>query len=213
MPDVQLLLIAKAPVPGRVKTRLCPPATPVQAAAVAAAALADTVAALSATPAARRTIVLSGRYRVPDGWHASAQRGDGLARRLANGFRDTALRGTASLLVGMDTPQVTPDLLAGAAAALQAFDAVLGPAADGGWWALGLREPSHAGALVGVPMSTEDTGARTLEALRGRGLRIGLLPELRDVDTADDAHAVAALCRHGRFAAAVAAHLPAGVAQ
>ena len=62
-------------------------------------------------------------------------------------------------------------------------------------------------------MSTEDTGARTLEALRGRGLRIGLLPELRDVDTADDAHAVAALCRHGRFAAAVAAHLPAGVAQ
>src|SRR5438876_6733686 len=61
--SVQLLLMAKAPVAGRVKTRLCPPATPVQAARVAAAALADTIGVLSATPAGRRTIVLSGRYR------------------------------------------------------------------------------------------------------------------------------------------------------
>jgi glycosyltransferase A (GT-A) superfamily protein (DUF2064 family) len=211
MGGVQLLLIAKAPVPGLVKTRLCPPATPAQAAAVAAAALADTVDALTATPAVRRTIVLSGRWPVPDGWHATPQRGDGLARRLANGFHDTTLPGTGSLLVGMDTPQLTPNLMAGAAAALCGFDAVLGLAADGGWWALGLREPSHARVLTGVPMSTVDTGARTLEALLGNGLRVGLLPELRDVDTAGDAHAVAALCRRGRFAAAVAAHLPAGV--
>jgi len=213
MPDVQLLLIAKAPVPGRVKTRLCPPATPVQAAAVAAAALADTVDALSVTPAVRRTIVLSGRYRVPAGWYGTAQRGDGLAQRLANGFRDTALPGTAALLVGMDTPQLTPELLAGAAVALRGFDAVLGPAADGGWWALGLREPLHARVLTAVPMSTVDTGTMTLRALRGMGLRVAQLPELRDVDTAADAHAVAALCPGGRFAAAVAAHLPVTVSR
>ena len=53
----------------------------------------------------------------------------------------------------------------------------------------------------------------TLRALRGMGLRVALLPELRDVDTAADAHAVAALCPDGRFAAAVAAHLPVTVSR
>ena len=80
---------------------------------------------------------------------------------------------------------------------------MLGPAADGGWWALGLREPAHAVALWTVPMSMPDTGERTLAALRARGLGVALLPTLRDVDTAADAHAVAALCPGGRFAAAV----------
>ena len=119
-----------------------------------------------------------------------------------HGFADTAT-GTPSLLVGMDTPQLTPGLLADAADALRRSDAVLGPAADGGWWALGLREPAHAVALWTVPMSMPDTGERTLAALRARGLGVALLPTLRDVDTAADAHAVAALCPGGRFAAAV----------
>ncbi len=213
MTGVQLLLMAKAPVPGLVKTRLCPPATPVQAATIAAAALADTVDALAATPAVRHTIVLSGRWTVPPGWRTVPQRGDRLARRLVHGYADTALPGTASLLVGMDTPQVTPDLLASAVSTLDSADAVFGPAADGGWWALGLREPAHAVALWSVPTSKPDTGERTLAALRRRGLRVALLPTLRDVDTAADALAVAARCPGGRFAAAVDAHLPARVAR
>src|SRR5438067_12260859 len=106
--SVQLLLMAKAPVAGRVKTRLCPPATPVQAARVAAAALADTITVLAATPATRRTIVLYGRYRQPPGWYTVRQYGTGLAHRLTNAFLDVALPRTASVLVGMDTPQLTP---------------------------------------------------------------------------------------------------------
>jgi uncharacterized protein len=62
--NVQLLLFAKAPEAGRVKTRLCPPATPEQAAAIAEAAIADTVDVLSATPAVRRTVVLCGQWPV-----------------------------------------------------------------------------------------------------------------------------------------------------
>jgi uncharacterized protein len=209
--NAQLLVIAKAPVPGQVKTRLCPPCTPAQAAAIAAAALADTVAAVAATPAVRHTIVHHGQLAAPAGWHRVPQRGEGLAARLANGFADTALPGTASLLVGMDTPQVTPDLLTAVAAGLADHDVVLGPAYDGGWWALALRDPFHAQALGGVPMSTVDTGVLTVAALAARGLRVGYGPTLRDVDTASDALAVAAQCPRGAFAESVRRHVPLGV--
>jgi rSAM/selenodomain-associated transferase 1 len=201
--------LAKAPVPGQVKTRLCPPASPVQAAVIAAAALADTIDTLSATPATHRTIVLSGQCPAPAGWRTVAQRGTGLAARLVHAYADTARPDTASLLVGMDTPQLTVELLTAAFVTLHdGADAVLGPAADGGWWTLGLREPANASVLHTVPMSSPDTAARTLAALRARGLAIVLLPVLRDVDTAEDAHAVAAEHPRGRFAAAVHAHLP-----
>jgi uncharacterized protein len=208
MVSAQLLVIAKAPVPGRVKTRLCPPCTHEQAAAVAGAALADTLAAVAATPAVRRTIVLCGQWRPPAGWSVVPQRGDGLAERLANGFADTALRGIASLLIGMDTPQVTPDLLRTTASGLGSADAVLGPADDGGWWTLALRDPGHAEALRGVPMSTPETAERTAAALRRRGLRIRYGPPLRDVDTATDAWHVAERYGPPAFTAAVRRHVP-----
>jgi uncharacterized protein len=207
----QLLVIAKAPVPGRVKTRLCPPCTPYQAAQVAAAALADTLTAGRATPATRHTIILCGQWTPPPGWYPVTQRGDGLADRLANGFADTAQAGTGSVLIGMDTPQVTARLLASVAAGLDDADAVLGPARDGGWWALALRDPSHAQALRAVPMSTVDTGAATLAALRQRGLRVRLAEPLRDVDTAGDAWQVAGQCTGGTFADAVRRHVPQAV--
>jgi rSAM/selenodomain-associated transferase 1 len=209
----QLLLIAKAPVPGRVKTRLCPPCTPRQAATLAAAALADTVATLNATPAARRTLVLSGAVAgphrapgglVPDGWRCVAQAGDGLGERLANAFADTALPGTAAVLVGMDTPQLTVALLSAAATLLDDADAVLGHAEDGGWWGLGLRDPAAARVLRDVPMSTAETGARTGAALRALGLRVTTLPRLRDVDTWPDAEAAGAATPHSRFATTLA---------
>ncbi|BCJ32335.1 TIGR04282 family arsenosugar biosynthesis glycosyltransferase [Actinocatenispora sera] len=209
----QLLVIAKWPAPGRVKTRLCPPATPTQAARIAAAALDDTLATVWATPADRRTLVAAGEphpdHPVP---HAArfpvvAQHGEGLAERLAHAFTDTARPDTAAVLVGMDTPQLRVAQLTAASTALHTADAVLGPAADGGWWLLGLRRPADAVALLGVPMSTSDTGAATLAALRRRGLRVALLETLRDVDTAADARAVAPHCGRGRFAAAVDSQL------
>jgi rSAM/selenodomain-associated transferase 1 len=207
MTDV--LLLAKTPQPGRVKTRLCPPCTPEQAARVAAAALADTIDAVTAAPVARRTLVVDGPLAAPPGWARVPQRGAGLGARLADAFADTRRAGTSSLLIGMDTPQVTADRLARAAALLRTADAVLGLAEDGGWWALGLTEPGHAAVLRDIPTSLPTTGARTLVALRRRGLRVATLPLLRDVDTAADAHAVAALCPPGsRFAAAVARDVP-----
>jgi uncharacterized protein len=205
---VQLLVLAKTPVPGKVKTRLCPPYTPEQAARIAAAALDDTVDTVDATPAAARVLVVDGDRAAPAGWNRVAQRGDGLGPRLANAYQDSAVPGLASLLIGMDTPQVSAELLGQAVRELAAdgVDAVLGPATDGGWWALGLRDPAHATVLRTVPMSTAETGSLTLTALREQGLRVVTLPVLTDVDTAADAHTVAALCPAGsRFPALITA--------
>jgi len=191
-----LLIIAKEPVPGRVKTRLVPPCTHEQAASLAEAALTDTLRAVLMTPARRRVLVLEGRpgQWLPPGFDVVAQCGGPLDERLAGAFG--AVRGPA-LLIGMDTPQVTPGLLT---VDWQAADAVFGPAADGGFWALGLRVPDPA-LLRGVPMSTMRTGAIQRARLVAAGLRVADLPQLRDVDTAADAVAVARLAPQSSFAA------------
>lgn len=202
-----LLVIAKEPVPGRVKTRLTPPYTPAQAASIAEAALADTLDAVVRARARRRVLVLDGKPgRIPGGFEVIPQRGDGLDERLANAFADVAGAGPA-VLVGMDTPQVTPALLDEASRKLATCDAVFGPAGDGGFWLLGLRRPDPR-LLRGVPMSRPDTGACQLERLRG--LRVATLPTLTDVDTAADAVRVAAQAPRTRFAAAVRDREPAG---
>lgn len=202
--QVHLLVLAKAPVAGRVKTRLSPPYTPAQAALLAEAALRDTLAAVAATPAVARTVVLDGAPGgwLPEGFAVLPQRGDGLDERLAAAYDDAwSLAPAPLLLVGMDTPQVAPALLADAAGQLLAdgTGAVLGLAGDGGWWALGLRRPD-ASLLLGVPMSTDGTGAAQRTRLAGAGLHVTLLPELTDVDDADDARVVAAQCPGSRFA-------------
>ncbi|SDS72851.1 TIGR04282 family arsenosugar biosynthesis glycosyltransferase [Actinoplanes derwentensis] len=210
MSAAQILVMAKAPVPGRVKTRLCPPCTPGQAAVIAAAALADTIDTVATAASGARILVVDGAYPVPAGWTTVAQRGGPLGDRLANAFADTRAPGTATVLIGMDTPQLTADHLDRALRLLSGVDAVLGPADDGGWWALGLRDPGHAEILRAIPTSTPATGRQTLTALRRRGLRLHLLPPLRDVDTAADAYEVAARCpADSRFARAVATELPA----
>ncbi|WP_433461315.1 TIGR04282 family arsenosugar biosynthesis glycosyltransferase [Spirillospora sp. CA-128828] len=202
-PAADLIVIAKEPVPGRVKTRLTPAYTPAEAAALAEASLRDTLAAVAAAPAARRILALAGTPGpwLPDGFTVIAQRGRGLDERLAAAF-DDAWRGRPLVLIGMDTPQVTPDLLGRAGRELAHRDAVFGPAADGGFWLLGLRRPD-ARLLRGVPMSRPGTGAVQLARLRAAGLDVGLLPELTDVDTPADARAVAKAAAGGRFAAAV----------
>ena len=199
----QLLILAKHPVPGRVKTRLCPPCTPDQAATIAAAALRDTIDAVRRTRVHRRVLALDADSTVDD-FAVIRQRGAGLGERIAHAFADTTAGGSGPVLqLGMDTPQVRPAMLAEALDQLSYVDAVLGPAEDGGWWALGLRDPAHAAALTDVPMSTPDTGRLTVEALRRRALRIQFLPTLRDVDTFTDATAVAATVPESHFAHAV----------
>jgi rSAM/selenodomain-associated transferase 1 len=205
MESVALLVLAKEPLPGRAKTRLTPPYTPQQAAQLASAALRDTLDVVSRTPAARKVLVFDGDGRDwrPPGFELIPQRGAGLAERLGAAF--AAVRGPA-LLIGMDTPQLTSALLLDAMRALadRDVDAVLGPALDGGYWSVGLRRWIP-GAFAGVPMSSPLTLPRQRARLRELGLRIREQRPLQDVDTVEDARAVAAAAPHTRFARAMAA--------
>jgi rSAM/selenodomain-associated transferase 1 len=202
--DVSLIVIAKEPLPGKAKTRLIPDLGPEGAAAVAEACLADTLWAVAEAPARRRVLVLDGEPGpwLPDaGFEVIPQREGGLAERLTGAFADSGA--SPAVLVGMDTPQITAGLLADAEAALteDGVDAVLGPASDGGYWAIGLRDVG-AGTFAGVPMSAGDTGERQRERLRELGLRWTELEQLRDIDTVEDARAVAAIAPWTRFAQA-----------
>jgi glycosyltransferase A (GT-A) superfamily protein (DUF2064 family) len=190
-----LLVIAKEPRPGQVKTRLTPPFTPQEAAALAEASLADTLRTVAATPATRRVLVLDGTPGdwLPPGFDVVPQCVGGLDERLADAF--SRCSGPA-LLIGMDTPQVTPELLT---VDFASCDAYFGPAEDGGFWALGLADPDPA-LLRGVPMSAPETGAVQRARLLTAGLRVRNLPRLRDVDTARDAELVASTAPYGRFA-------------
>lgn len=198
-----LIVIAKAPVAGRSKTRLCPPCTPEQAAELARAALEDTLAAVLATPARRRVLVLDGEREswLPEGLEILAQRGDGLGERLAAAFEDV---GEAAFLVGMDTPQLTEAHLTSGLEGLARAASVFAPADDGGYWGIGLRTPDEQ-VFAGVPMSADDTGSRQRERLVALGLGVVDLPGLLDVDTITDARAVARSAPHTRFARGLAA--------
>lgn len=202
----QVVVIAKEPVPGRVKTRLTPPFSPAEAATLAEAALADTLAAVAMTPVSRRLLALEGTAGdwLPPGFDVVRQRGAGLDERLAAAFADAhATLPLPMVLIGMDTPQVTPELLADAAATLVCgdADAVFGPAADGGFWLLGLRRPDRS-LLAGVPMSRPDTGRVQLDRLAEAALRVAAVAELTDVDTVREAELVARAIPGSAFAAA-----------
>jgi uncharacterized protein len=174
MTAATIIVIAKSPVAGRVKTRLCPPCTPAEAAHIAAAALADTLAVVAETPATAHVLALDGR---PGPW-------------VPDGF--------------VIVPQVSVEQLVSAGEVLNRpqFDAVIAPARDGGWWAIGLRRADPR-VFVGVPMSTADTCRDQLARLDLLGYRTAILDTLRDVDTFADVVDVARTVPGSRFAAAV----------
>jgi uncharacterized protein len=199
-----VMCIAKTPQPGRSKTRLCPPLSPQEASEVAWASLLDSLDAVAAVPAARHVLVLDGDEGpwIPPCFEVIPQRGLGLAERLAAAFTDVD---ADAVVIAMDTPQVTGDMLASALAVLDRGDSVFGPAADGGYWLIGLRRHvSPIAVFHDIPMSQATTGASQLARLDSLGLRTHHLDTLRDIDVFDDLHAVAASCEGTRLAALVA---------
>lgn len=208
---MHVTVIAKAPIPGRVKSRLCPPCSPEQAAAIAAAALADTFDALDSVRdhiggvPVDRYLLLDGEPQewMPRRFRPVRQRGEGLAERLRNGFADLG----AGAIVGMETPHVA-HLLDRALDVLAAGTDVLGLAEDGGYWMIGLCAEALSAlddVFCDVPMSAANTGRVQLERLHQLGRPVELLALARDLDTFDDLRAVAQMRAPGRLGVLAAA--------
>jgi rSAM/selenodomain-associated transferase 1 len=201
--EVTLVVIAKAPVAGRVKTRLCPPCTHEEAAEIALAALSDTLRTVASVPAARHVLVLDGDVGawMAEPYEVVPQCDGGLDRRLAAAFEHV---GGPALLVGMDTPHLRRSSLEHAIGLLSSpgVDAVLGPADDGGFWTIGLRS-SRPELFHGVPMSDPDTGAEQLRRLTHWGLTVAMAETMDDIDTFDRALQAADLAPDRLFASAV----------
>ena len=205
---MHVTIIAKAPIPRRVKTRLCPPCTHLQAAEIAAAGLADTFEAVEATTAGttlRRVLLLDGERPAftPAAFDVVAQRGDGLQQRLRNGFSDLG----PGLIVGMETPQAAARLGEAVRWLRRGVD-VIGLATDGGYWALGLSSVdagSLRGIFDGVPMSRSHTGLTQLRRLHRLGRPVRLLSMARDLDSIEDLYAVAGRNQRGRLGAVASA--------
>ena len=193
MNDLTVAIVAKECVPGRVKTRLTPPLLPEEA-----ASLDDTIDLVRSLPVARRILFFAGRvaHEHRDLEVMPQPEGD-LDARLGHLF--DAVDGPL-LLIGMDTPQLTRAHIAEPVRSWpDDVDGYLGPAEDGGFWALAMREPD--GSLIrGVSMSTSSTGREQRRRLTQAGLRVRDLAVVRDVDRADDARRVAEDAPGGRFA-------------
>lgn len=218
-----VLVMAKVPRPGQVKTRLATTVGDVAAARLALAALLDTLEACEEVfPPGRRYLALTGtragalsgdldeidpsagrnlRERL-DGWVVLEQRGAGLGARIENAHRDVHAAASAPVVqIGMDTPHLTPDLLRAIAALVAEGRPVLGRAEDGGWWVLASVTASDTDGLTEVPMSTARTGARTWDFLCRNGRDVAAAPAMRDVDDAADARLVASAAPGTLFAA------------
>lgn len=181
-----LLIMAKAPQIGQVKTRLCPPLTLAQACQCHEAFLLDTLGLV-------RNAKLGGMvaYSGSSTWFSShcpdferfEQQGEGLAERLIHGFQKifSLQQHRPVLCIGSDSPHLPLDTLKTATKLLENCDVVFGPALDGGYYLVGMHQFHD--LFTGMPMSTDRLFQETLERCQRLQLRVGLLPSLRDLDT------------------------------
>ncbi len=188
-----LVVVAKQPEPGRVKTRLSPPLSPDEAAALAQALLDDTVRACLSVTGADLFLGYASSSGSSD-WFAARfpcagllPQGEGdLGARMARLFESVLGAHAAAVLVGADLPLLTAARIEAALDALTTpGSVVLGPALDGGYYLVGLRRPQPA-LFAPMAWSTPGVLAETLQRARGAGLSATLLPPERDLDTPSD---------------------------
>ena len=196
MSHTALLVFAKVPEPGRVKTRLVPQLTPQQAAEIHRACLEDTVRAAGAVPGARPWLMvapskeppqrLSAALNLGRGWRVEPQRGRHLGERLQHAFAQRFREGASKVLVvGTDTPWMGRERLARAIAWLDRAPAVLGPCDDGGYYLAGARRLVPQ-IFRGIPWGTSRVLEATLRALELAGAKYLLLPRDFDLDRPED---------------------------
>jgi uncharacterized protein len=190
---VVIAVMARYPYAGEVKTRLAPRLDGAERATVYRALLADKLRQLDGVSRCARAIAFTPaahepwfRALVGPGYTLIAQPEGPLGARVVAVFDALLAQASGAILCDSDTPDLPPDHLAEAARALEdGADLVLGPAADGGYYLVGLRRPTPA-LFEHIEWSSPRTRAQTLAAAARLGLRVALLPEWYDVDEPDD---------------------------
>ena len=203
MPTSALVIFAKAPIAGQVKTRLCPPLTPDEAATLHGSFVLDTLERTKAAVATLKlpldrylacapssTLVFFRIMEERQGVKLLDQVGEDLGARMAHVFETLFARDYQRVfIVGTDTPSLPLEQYQQAIMLLETHDLVLGPALDGGYYLIGLNQPAP-GLFTGIPWSTDQVLALTQGKARALGLTTALLAPWRDVDTIDDLQAL-----------------------
>jgi len=182
-PPPRIVIFARWPEPGRVKTRLAGTHGEQGAARIYRRLLDHTLAVARESGLPVELCVTgapSAQFEKEFGpGLAVSEQGEGdLGARMAR-VKPPAL------VIGSDLPALSPGLLREAAKALESHEAVIGPARDGGYWLIGLREPMP-WLFAGMPWSTAEVLPQTLARLAARGIAPALLAELADIDTPED---------------------------
>ncbi|MCA9473405.1 MAG: TIGR04282 family arsenosugar biosynthesis glycosyltransferase [Nitrospirales bacterium] len=193
--NTALIVFVKAPAPGYVKTRLCPPLTPDEAATLHGSLVLDTLEHTRPLVGIDRIVACAPSKQHPF-FHALAARhtvqlweqvpDDDLGQRMSHMF-DAAFTQhyLKTMIIGSDLPTIDHDIIQQAVEALSKHDVVLGPAHDGGYYLIGLN-CSTPGLFSEIPWSTNHVISRTQEIAETLGLTLKLLPLQRDLDTSDD---------------------------
>lgn len=191
--DQALIVVAKEPIRGRTKTRLCPPFTHESAAEFYRCLLLDTLALMARLPHVDRTVAYAPegarpffRRIAPNGFKMVPQHGMDLGERLSNAMRHHFRMGYRRVaIMNSDGPTLPLAYLAEAFSGLDGADVTLGPSHDGGYYLIGMKRPQPA-LFQGITWSTAQVTSQTLAIGRRLGLRVHLLPEWYDVDVAED---------------------------
>ena len=192
MSPTAVAVMAKAPKAGHVKTRLCPPLAPREAAALARGFLRDRIAQVRGLRGAQPVIAYTPDRepfaRLAPDVPLVPQRGGDLGERMRALLAGLLAAGhRAAIAVGTDTPTLPAAVLQHAVDLIASgdVDLVLGPAEDGGYYLIGVRA-DHPSLFEDVPWSTPDVLEITRRRAVAAGLRCALLPAWFDVDTPDD---------------------------
>ncbi len=202
-----LVIFAKAPIPGQVKTRLCPPLTPDEAATLHGSFVLDIL---------ERTKVAVSKLKLPIDRHLACapsathvffkimeerqgvklldQVGDNLGARMNQVFKTLFAQGYRQvILLGTDVPALPLDHFKQALTSLENHDLVLGPAFDGGYYLIGLKRMAPE-LFADIPWSTDQVLRLTQKNAAEIGLKASLIQPWRDVDTLADLEALIEAC-------------------
>ncbi|MEE8397525.1 MAG: TIGR04282 family arsenosugar biosynthesis glycosyltransferase, partial [Desulfobacterales bacterium] len=187
-----LVVMAKAPVSGQVKTRLCPPLSPGQAAAIYDCFLKDRLREMSDLAGCDRAIAYMPQTAMSrfetyanGSFDIFPQRGNDLGNRMHNIFVDRFREGFVGVvIIGSDSPDLPKSIITESFQRLSCgkTEVVIGPATDGGYYLVGMKR-IYPELFADVPWSTDKVLTTTLEIARSLGLRTDLLPEWSDIDT------------------------------